>query len=188
MRHKGVWLALLAVMVMTTTVSAKTLAEFSGMIHVPSGEEMKDPHGMRYYSIPPDGGTHTLEIGAWYNRFNSYAVFDGLVAATAGPVTVVAGRPISRVEFKVYNLRTGEVLQEFDGSVEEFLSLGTLLPGDYETPSAFKFHMDICFPAGVDCWYAELVIWAGDSRAGHADMRIYAGGYHRFVDTYGMWY
>ena len=193
MRHKGVWLALLAVMmVMTATVSARQVNSYSGMIRVPSGEALTDPHQGSYYGIPPDGGTHTLEIGAWPNRLlNSVAVtgLDGeqLLAAT-GTLIPHEISPISRVQFKVRNPRTYEVLLDFDGSVAEFLSLGTLEPDDYETPTAFKFHLDMSFPAGVECWYAELVIWAGDRRAGHADMRIYAGGYRRFEDTYGMWY
>ncbi|HUT19179.1 MAG TPA: hypothetical protein VM366_08465 [Anaerolineae bacterium] len=195
MKRRGVWLAVLAVMmVMTTTVSALRLTMYSGMIRVPGGEALWDPQKMRYYSIPPDGGTHALEIGAWPNwLINSFAVAgvdeEQLLKATNGagfaPVDI---RPISRVQFKVYNPRTYEILLDFDGSLEEFLSLGTLLPDDYGTPTAFKFHLPVEFPPGVECWYAGLVIWAGDSRDGHADMRIYAGGYRRFVDTYGMWY
>ena len=185
MRHKGVWLAVLALMmVMTTTVGARLVDSYSGMIRVPSGEALTDPHQGPYYGIPPAGGTHTLEIGAWPNQLlNARAV--PLVDEQFIPQDI---GPITRVEFKVRNPRTYEVLLDFDGSVEEFLSLGTLEPDDYATPTAFKFHMEMSFPAGVECWYAELVIWTGENRAGHADMRIYAGGYRRFVDMYGRWY
>ena len=189
MRHKGVWLAVFAMMmVMTTTVSARPVEAYSGMVSLPSGEELMDPHQGRYYGIPPDGGPHTMEIGAWPSRlFNSVAAAGVDGDQLLGPIPQDIG-PISRVEFKVRNPRTYEVLLDFDGSVDEFLSLGTLLPDDYATPSEFKFHMDMSFPVGVECWYAELVIWTGDNRAGHAEMRIYAGGYRRFVDTYGRWY
>jgi len=189
MRNRGVWLAALALMmVMTTTVSAFAIMSYSGMIGVPSGEPRTDPHQGPYYGIPPAGGTHTLEIGAWPSRLaNSFAVAGVAGDQLLGTIPQDMG-PISRVQFKVHNPRTYEVLLDFDGSVAEFVSLGTLEPDDYETPSAFKFHMEMSFPAGVECWYAELVIWVGDRRAGHAEMRIYAGGYRRFVDTYGMWY
>ena len=186
MRNRGVWLAALALMmVMTTTVSAFSMASYSGMVHLPSGEEQKG-----FYTIPPVGGMHTLEIGAWPSMAIAARLLgEGqTLADSAGPLNFVEAPPISRVQFKVYNPRTYEVLLDFDGSVAEFVGLGTLLADDYVTPPAFKFHMEMEFPAGVECWYAELVIFTGENRAGHADMRIYAGGYRRFVDTYGMWY
>ena len=193
MRSKGVWLAALAeMMVMTTTVSALLVVSYSGMIGVPSGEPLTDPHQGPYYGIPPVGGMHTLEIGAWPNRLlNNHAAtgVDGeQFLAASGTFIPQDISPISRVQFKVHNPRTYEVLLDFDGSVIEFLSLGTMEPGGYQGATTFKFHLPVEFPVGVECWYAELVIWTGDRRAGHAEMRIYAGGYARFVDTYGMWY
>jgi hypothetical protein len=217
---------------------------FSAMIQVPTGEDRVDPYGLRYYSIPPTGGVHSLELGGWIEHDTvvvegdtpeewleeflewleelpgddlpvvlPFISTDGILFSSAedslgdlpgdgGYAELlelllkyldemygdVYGGTFTRVEFKVYNPRTAQVLEDFQGSLADFLELGELEKGDYNHPAGFKFHVQMDFPVGIECWYAKLVVWVGNRRAAHADMRIYAGGFYRFVDTYGMWY
>ena len=180
MRHRGFWIALMLASIVLTSTSC--IPGPSAIIQVPSGEDRRDPRGKRYYSIPVDGGTHMLEIGG---------VIPVCPEEWQALLELLFGKrelEIARVEFRVFNPRTGEVREAFDGGLWQFLSLGTMEPGDYEGKKAFKFHLPVEFPTGVECWYAKAVLWIGNERAAHADMRIYAGGYDRFVDTYGMWY
>jgi len=167
---------------------------FTCMVQFPSAEDQTNFTG-RYYSMPEAGGPVTVEWGAWveedeclkfwvklWNRW----IDQGWLPPTWR--AYIETRELVRVEAYIFNPADGSRIFEYDGNVDGFLALGEMLPGDYNGPQAFKVHMTVNVPSGLACYYGKLIIYVNGNRVAHSDMRLYVGGFDKFVEANGFYY